>query len=594
MLVYDPSVPMHKMPPGAAVPSEMIDFNVLLPHDYDAFYPIYFMIQKDGELWCEHRCEEVERTKEGAKRIGTSWEAPVEGLYFYKFCTKKADGTVIDETPVFQQTVYKNSFMTPTWLRGAIMYQIFPDRFRRSGKTPLPEQKKKWILRENWGEDPVAGPDESGIVRNNDFFGGDLKGIEEALPYFLELGVSVIYLNPIFQAYSNHRYDTADYETIDPLLGTEEDFTQLCRSAKERGIRIVLDGVFNHTGSHSRYFNKDGAFNGLGAYQSKASQFYNWYSFTSWPDDYACWWGIDTLPNLQEENPEVLDFMIRNENSVVARWLRAGASGFRLDVADELPDGFLDALRIRVKEIDPEACIIGEVWEDASNKISYSARRRYLIGDQLDTVMNYPLKDGILNFLTGAESGIQFAGRITALREHYPKPAFMTLMNILGTHDTPRLRTVLTGDGPDNEGKIKLFAALMIWAFMPGMASIYYGDEIGMQGGADPMNRRCFQPSQADAEIKTYYKNLLTFRQEIVALKNMELTAIQGEDAFFGFSRESDREEVRILIHRGASVLEKTCGRIPDKILKSGAVSVNEGKVRMDGPCCAALYFRKV
>ncbi|MDD3289834.1 MAG: glycoside hydrolase family 13 protein [Eubacteriales bacterium] len=594
MLIYDPFDSMHKMPPGAVVPSEKISFNVILPEDYDAFYPIYFMIQKDGELWCEYRCEEIERTAEGAKRIGTMWEANVEGLYFYKFCTKREDGTVIDETSVFQQTVYKNNFMTPEWLRGAIMYQIFPDRFKRSGKTPLPKQKKTWIFRETWGEDPVAGPDESGIVRNNDFFGGDLAGIEEELPYLSGLGVSVIYLNPIFRAYSNHRYDTADYEAIDPLLGTEEDFARLCKNAKKHGIRVILDGVFNHTGSHSRYFNKDGVFDCLGAFQSKESPFFNWYSFTSWPEEYDCWWGIDTLPNLREENPEVLDFMIRGENSVIARWLRAGASGFRLDVADELPDGFLDALRIRVKEIDPEACIIGEVWEDASNKISYGARRRYLTGDQLDTVMNYPLKDGILNFLNGTENGAQLAGRVAALREHYPKPAYMTLMNILGTHDTPRLRTVLTGEGSDAAGKEKLFSALMIWAFMPGMASIYYGDEIGMEGGRDPMNRRCFQPAQADAEIKEYYKNLLTFRQEITELKNMDLAKIQGEQDSFGFSREGDRGEVRVLIHRGLSPLEKLYERAPDKAMISGDVTFDGSRIRMNGPSCVALYFRKI
>ncbi|MFA7195912.1 MAG: glycoside hydrolase family 13 protein [Anaerovoracaceae bacterium] len=594
MLTYDPSSLLHKSPSGAVMRSENVSFNVLLTEDYDAFYPIWFLIARDGGPWCEMLCEEIERTAEGAKRIGVQWTSPEEGLFFYKFCTKKADGSVLEETPVHQQTVYKNNFMTPDWLRGALMYQIFPDRFRRAGKKSLPQQNKTWIFREKWGEDPVAGPDENGIVQNNDFFGGDLEGIEAELPYLADLGVGVIYLNPIFQAYSNHRYDTADYEKIDPLLGTEEEFRHLCCRAKEYGIRIVLDGVFNHTGSHSRYFNKDGAFDSVGAYQSKDSPYYDWYSFSAWPDEYASWWGIDTLPNLMEENPDVLDFMIRNEDSVVARWLRAGASGFRLDVADELPDGFLDALRQRVKEIDADACIIGEVWEDASNKIAYSQRRRYLIGDQLDTVMNYPLKDGIIGFLKGNESGRDLAGRIASIKEHYPAPALYTLMNILGTHDTQRIRTVLTDGESDAQGKEKLYAALMIWAFMPGTACIYYGDEIGMEGGSDPMNRRCFQPELADREIQLYYKNLLTFRREAADLKNMELTHILGEDDFFAFIRESDSEVLRIYINRGTGIVEKCCGGKPDNMMSNGTVDIEGDQIRMEGRGCAVLHFRKI
>lgn len=594
MLLYDPGQTVHKMPAGAVTPSDVIHFNVLLPQDYEEFYPIYFMVQKDEELWCEHRCIEVERMPEGPKRIGTMWTATAEGLYFYKFCTKKADGTVVDETPTYQQTVYNKCFTTPSWLRGAVIYQIFPDRFRRSGKTPLPVQCKNWVFREAWGDDPAAGPDENGVVLNNDFFGGDLPGIEESLPYLAGLGVNVIYLNPIFQAYSNHRYDTADYEKIDPLLGTEEDFRRLCISARALGIRIILDGVFNHTGSHSRYFNKDGAFDSLGAYQSKESPYFDWYSFTSWPAEYACWWGIDTLPNLREENPEVLDYMIRHEDSVVARWLRAGASGFRLDVADELPDGFLDALRVRVKELDPEACIIGEVWEDASNKVAYGARRRYLAGGQLDTVMNYPLKDGILNFLCGIETGLQLSGRMKALREHYPEPAFMTLMNILGTHDTPRLRTALSGNGTDAECRERLYCALMIWAFMPGAACIYYGDEIGMEGGKDPMNRKCFQPELADAEITAYYKKLLAFRREIRSLGEMELIGVRGGDDWVEFTRDGAAESVKVLVHKGSAVLDEPCPIQPERILSSGPVAVGGQRIRMEGLSCAALYFRKV
>lgn len=591
MIRFDPFHSLYKSPVGAVVVSQEVLLCVELVRDYEAFYPIVLSVQKDEGPWCDYPCSEMGKTEGGVKRIGTVWQAAEPGIYFYRFQALRADGSVADGTPVYQQSVYKNYFTTPEWLRDAVMYQIFPDRFKRSGKTEIPTQNKQWVFRKNWGEDPVSGPDESGVVQNNDFFGGDLKGIEESLPYLADLGVNVIYLNPIFQAYSNHRYDTADYMNVDPLLGSNKDFKQLCRHAKSHGIRIILDGVFNHTGSHSRYFNKDGAFDDIGAYQSQDSVYYNWYMFHAWPKDYASWWGIDTLPSLREENPEVLDFFIRNEESVVAYWLRAGASGFRLDVADELPDEFLDLLRKRVKEINPEACIIGEVWEDASNKIAYGHRRRYFEGDQLDTVMNYPLKDGIIAFLNGKISGRQFAARVHALLDHYPAPAFQTLMNILGTHDTPRIRTVLSEQANEQQTREKLFAALAIWAFMPGCACLYYGDEIGMEGGRDPMNRRCFDYERKDKEIHRHYRLLLAFRKSLKNIGSMELTQIHGEADLFCFLRVNHENELFTAVHTGGGTWKKIFEKPPVSILTSGQASFEDNTLILEGCASAVLYF---
>jgi cyclomaltodextrinase len=594
MILYDPFQPAHKSPSGAVTVLQTVSFNVDLLRDYESFYPIVLSVRKEDGPWCDYACTEQERSVHGIKRIGTVWEAPEPGIYFYKFQALRADGSVADASSVYQQTVYEKYFTTPDWLRGALMYQVFPDRYRRSGKTPVPLQNKRWVLRDDWGGDPVAGPDENGIVQNNDFFGGDLKGIEESLPYLEELGVSVIYLNPIFQAFSNHRYDTADYMKIDPLLGTTEDFERLCLCARQRGIRIVLDGVFNHTGSHSRYFNKDGAFGDTGAYESRESPYYDWYTFHSWPDEYASWWGIDTLPSLNEGHPDVLDFFIRDADSVIAHWLRLGASGFRLDVADELPDVFLDALRVRVKSIDPDACIIGEVWEDASNKISYGHRRRYLIGDQLDTVMNYPLKDGIIGFLNGRISGSELAWRIRTLQQHYPKPAFETLMNILGTHDTPRIRTVLEEGSTEEECRDKLFCALMIWAMLPGTACLYYGDEIGMKGGRDPMNRRCFEPDRADRAIADHVKRLLAFRKSVADLGRMDLTSVHGDDDTLYFNREGDDGGLFVAVHRGSCRWEKSMRNKAERMIASGCTGLEEERLALQGYASAALYFRKV
>lgn len=593
MIIYSPFSLDCKNPQGASCPQAEIRFCARASNGYGASLPMIFAIQKDGGNWIEYVCTELAVSAEGEKLLGTKWKAEEEGLYFYKFYFKKADGTALDETQTYQHTVYSNSFMTPKWLQGALMYQIFPDRFKRSAHVPVPIMNKKWILRDIWGENPVERPDEKGIVQNNDFFGGNLKGIEEELPYLADLGVTIVYLNPIFEAYSNHRYDAANYLKIDPLLGTEQDFKDLCESAKLLGMRIILDGVFNHTGSHSIYFNKDGSYDSIGAYQSKDSVYYPWYSFSKWPDKYDSWWGIDTLPSLKEEHPAVLDYFIRAEDSVVAHWLRAGASGFRLDVADELPDVFLDALRIKVKEINPEACIIGEVWEDASNKMAYGKRRRYFEGAQLDSVMNYPVKESILQFFTNGGDGKALASLIKMLKDHYPKPAFMSLMNILGTHDTERIRTVFMESVYDEQAKKRLYAALLIWAFLPGCACIYYGDEIGMQGAKDPMNRRCFEMDWADGDIQNYYKTLLHFRKEVADLGDMEISDIVGDEGTFSFTRNANALKVCVFVN--VSATEKTFNYGDDAIILdkiyTGNVLFEKGRVTVPakGSVCLKL-----
>jgi 4-alpha-glucanotransferase len=481
-----------------------------------------------------------------SEKPGQVFEFPVRlqktGLYFYHFETVLSDGTV-DKTPEFQLTVYSSEFSTPDWLRGGLMYQIFPDRFARSADYIPPQMNKNYILRNDWGGMPVDKPDSKGIVQNNDFFGGNLKGIQEKLDHLVSLGVTVIYLNPIFEAYSNHRYDTANYKKIDPMLGTEDDFSELCKTAAEKGIRIILDGVFNHTGSDSLYFNKNGRYPELGAYQSKDSPYYPWYRFIEFPGKYEAWWGIDTLPGVTETEPTFLDYIIRSEDSVIRHWLKCGASGFRLDVADELPDEFLEELRKAIKETKSDAAVIGEVWEDASNKIAYGKRRRYFLGGQLDTVMNYPLKDALIDYLLQRINGVTLEQNINSLWENYPQPAFRTLMNIMGTHDTRRILTVLGENSRDYEhARQRLFLDLMITAFMPGIPCIYYGDEIGMLGEKDPCNRSCFEPEKGDPYILRFYRRLFAFRKKISELDGYLFRPRSAEGSFYSYERVgSDR-----------------------------------------------------
>lgn len=467
-----------------------------------------------------------------------------------------------DHGELFQLTVYREDFRTPSFVKGGVMYQIFPDRFARSGEPhPVPEAR---VLRDDWGGIPEHLPDEHGKIRNNDFFGGDLRGIEERLPYLASLGVTCIYLNPVFEAHENHRYNTADYRNIDPLLGTNKDFERLCRVAlSDHGIRIVLDGVFNHTGADSLYFNKYGRYGDEGAYRSKDSPYYPWYTFHRYPDEYESWWGIDTLPNVNELDTSYANFMC-GEEGVLRYWLSLGASGWRLDVADELPDAFLDRLHATVKAASEENLIIGEVWEDATTKESYGQRRRYLIGEQLDSVMNYPFKDAILEYIKEPDA-LRFRDRIMTVLENYPKPSVDTLMNSLSTHDTERAITRLAGDSGDGAprewlaahhlspeqrafgGKL-LQCAMVLQFFLPGVPCVYYGDEAGMEGYRDPFNRGCFPWDAADQEMTAFVRELAAIRASSPVFREGTFSLLHADGGLLIFSRRDDSMHISATI----------------------------------------------
>jgi 4-alpha-glucanotransferase len=428
----------------------------------------------------------------------------------------------------FQITVIKKDFKTPDWAKGAIMYQIFPDRFFKGQGSAVTDKR----MHEGWEEEPEYMIDaDLGYYPANDFFGGSLKGIEEKLDHIKSLNVDIIYLNPIFEAYSNHRYDTGDYEKVDSLLGTEEDLIHLVSAAREKGIRIILDGVFSHTGSNSKYFNREGTYSTVGAYQGTESPFYDWYDFEEFPDKYDCWWGVWSLPCVKEMTPSYVKYILTDENSIVKRWLRTGISGWRLDVADELPDEFLKLLRTAVKEENGDALILGEVWEDASNKVSYGVQREFLWGEELDSVMNYPLKNAVVDYLLEKIDGEGFKRRVLSLRENYPKESFLCLMNFLSTHDSERILTRFVSSSenmsreeqalfvPDAASLIKAkacvkLASLMIFT-LPGMPSVYYGDEAGLQGMKDPFNRKPYPWGREDGELLGWYRSISALRDKV-------------------------------------------------------------------------------
>lgn len=455
----------------------------------------------------------------------------------------QGEGVIYHQPPAsFQLTVYDRDFDTPEWFRGKTMYQIFPDRFKRGNPENLVRgaayhraMGRTVVLHENWDEpvlhEPVNG---APFYSPCDFYGGDLRGIIDSIPYFSSLGVGVLYLNPISEAASNHRYDTANYKNVDPILGTPEEFRELCDKAQEAGIRVMIDGVYSHTGSDSLYFNKLGNYPSVGAYQSERSSYYPWYTFHGSRDSYQCWWGFDTLPEVNEQNPVWQNDIITGPYSVFNYWKRLGAMGIRLDVADELPDNVIELMRTAWKADNPDRVLLGEVWEDATTKESYGAKRQYALGRGLDTVMNYPFKNAALAFLQGHSTADELANFLTSQRLNYPLPMYHALMNLLSSHDEPRAYTVLasglTGDGMTREeeaslvleeeqlksgrARFKLAGALQFT--IPGTPSIYYGDEQGMQGLKDPFNRAPFV--KKDPALAGFFSELSLLRKKSAAL----------------------------------------------------------------------------
>lgn len=460
----------------------------------------------------------------------------------------------------FQITVYATGFTTPAWLPDSVCYQIFVDRFAR-GKLPKSDYPSigTAYYHTDWEDTPCYEDGEIYKVElSNDFFGGNLQGVIDKLPYLKDLGINLIYFNPIFVSPSNHKYNTADYLNVDPNFGDNTLFQELCRAAAAHGIRIMLDGVFSHTGSDSIYFNKEGRFASLGAYQSKASPYYPWYRFRKFPDDYEAWWDIETLPNVNELEPSYLDFIVRNESSVVKHWMKLGAKGWRLDVADELPDEFLRILRQEVKALDPTCAIIGEVWEDASRKVSYGKLREFLWGEELDGVTNYPFRTALLRFLSthGSEFDATSLHQVlTSQYENYPLPALYSSFTLLGTHDVPRVLTLLQ-DCPAAQylsrreqanfqptakqqelGEKRLRLASLVQMTYPGVPLIYYGDEVGVTGYADPLNRRTFPWGKENKRILNWYKLIIAQRHKYACLRTGHWKSVYHRGDVWGFIR---------------------------------------------------------
>lgn len=541
----------------------------------------------------------------------------------------------------FQLTIYDPAFTTPAWFSGSVMYQIFPDRFARGAsgirwEGAASHEKRGWPVKvhEDWDEEP----DWREPYEPVDFFGGTLEGIGEHLDYLASLGVEVLYLNPVCEARSNHRYNTGDYEAIDPILGTWADFEALAAACQARGMRLVLDTVLSHTGSASRYFNADGSYDSLGAFQSLESPFRTWYDFTPMATGapYRCWWGDPTLPEVREWDPSWQVYILgndgdnhsgsagiteaegagtkpepvlcqgdvhsdtfdtaatetahlacvtnrkcdtdhipntfANENSgvtptlpatpstgmpagVLPTWLTHGTSGLRLDVADEIPDPVLETLRTRMKAVNPQTVIIGEVWEDATTKESYGARRTYALGRALDSVMNYPLRSALISFALGQTQADELVTFLKLQASNYPAPFYTSLMNLLSSHDVERVRTVLdlgeeirqlpredqvqkaaaiTPEADAYGASLQKLLATILY-LLPGVPCLYYGDEKGLQGGRDPFDRATFPWS---GQRKDCGRDLTAFYQSLGQLRRKHPVLRQGDWAYYAYGND--------------------------------------------------------
>jgi len=576
--------PYFKQPFGAVRAGQSVHLSLCIPEELGYVDP-HLVLQKEGryDVPVHYRMKFDGQTPH-QNHFSVDVTLNDVGLYFYYFdlytdfrrIVRGPDNCGVvswQEGESWQITVYEADFETPAPIKGKVFYQIFPDRFCEGVENkPMPFPDR--LYQADKHAEPFWQPNEVGGHLNEDYFGGDLKGIQMKLPYLRKMGVDYLYLNPIFEAHSNHRYNTADYLNVDPLLGTNEDFETLCAEARKYGIGIVLDGVFSHTGSDSRYFNREGRYGEGGAYRDPNSPYRSWYDFDSkYKGGYRSWWGFETLPEVNEETPSYVEF-ITGEGGVIDTWLRRGAAGFRLDVADELPDEFIEKVRTAVKRVGPDKFLLGEVWEDATTKEAFDHRRTYLRGHGLDATMNYPFRNAAVAFARG-EDASAVGEQIMSICENYPKPALDCAMNFLSTHDTERGITAIAGEpanGRDRYWQSKrmipgdriddalrrvLLAYAMLYT-LPGVPCVYYGDEIGMQGYRDPFNRAYFDWNSTERRLRVPLTNLARLRRNCDAFDGGSMELVEASADVLHYRRVGKEQSAEIILNNGPHLIVRT------------------------------------
>ena len=566
--IFNPSYKKHKVPLGALSINESTTLTILVNKDIK-LYEFSLVIYNDlGQVKKEYMNYLFDEDQYKVFNVTFSLNKPYIYWYYFEFndcygkhylgSSSSLDCILYEHDVIgFQINVYEKNETKLSWFKGKVMYQIMVDRFCKGGKNPV---KNGAIIHNNWDEIPLYKPVD-GKILNNDFFRGDFQGIIKKIPYLKNLNVSVLYLNPIFLSPSNHKYNTSDYMQIDPMFGTLKDFEKMIKTLKENDINVILDGVFNHTGDDSIYFNRYNNFNSLGACQSKDSPYYNWYKFIKYPNEYESWWGIKTLPSVNQ-NSGFVDFITSNDG-VINKWINFGIKGFRLDVVDEISDDFLRKITKAIKKTDAENIVIGEVWEDASNKIAYSKRREYFNGHELDSAMNYMVREGIIDYLRNGNI-YHLVHKLRQMINNFPKTTIDSMMNILSTHDTSRALTefspvnyyTLSIDERANfklsqseyyVSRSKLKMASIILYTIPGVPCLYYGDEAGLDGHKDPFCRKTMPWDHIDEDILSWYQNLGRIRKEEVFVDG-DYDELIIDDQVFAYTRTKYNDHGEILV----------------------------------------------
>lgn len=602
LFLFDSQLKKYKTPFGAAVCGEKINLSAYaLRTEILSVTLLLFSEYDNSRTDMPMSWNRLEKGYDVYSLEFNSSDTP--GIFWYCFLLNTVDGRCLffgkngirdnlSEILSYQLTVYSKGYSTPEWYSKGVTYHVFVDRFFRASKSPKIYDDPYFIVHENKSETPVFMPNELGVVENRDIYGGNLEGVIEKLPYLKELGVKTIYLSPVFEAWSNHKYNTADYKKIDGHFGDENTLSTLCEKASEYDMRVILDGVFSHTGSDSLYFNHEGRYGEkTGAWRDGNSPYRPWYDIGS-DGKYSSWWGIDTLPQVDEMNEDYRSYIINGEDSVIAHWMRAGVSGWRLDVADELPDEFISQLKKRSVGEKKDALVIGEVWEDASTKKAYGVNKKYFTDGVLDGVMNYPLKNCILDFVCGRIPAENAKNALMTIVENYPEISQRCLMNIIGTHDTVRAINELSvgslshmskefraermlSRDEENIGKQRLKLAAVIQYMFPGSPCIYYGDEIGMQGFEDPFNRRFFTWDDMDCALLSFYQKLGKVKANAPGMHNGRFSVLYAHKDVLAVSRG----DVLAVVNRGE---RKHLMRIPagySCVLNSGTCKASGDRV---------------
>lgn len=566
-------VPIEKLENG-----QRFHVSLELPMSYGWYDDVGMVVEKgDEDLYFPLK---YSRSEGNMAIFETTIDLETRAVYYYHFICRvngyfknNKKGKYFDEKDMAQGESLKLSvnFEAPDWAKGAIMYHIFVDRYRKGREEELPEMSHR-AVHKDWNEEMVIGPDSNGIW-NADFYGGDLKGIEDTLDYIKSLGVTVLYLSPVVWSQSNHRYDTADYMNVDPYAGCNENLKTLCDAAHRKGMRVVLDAVFNHTGNDSKYFNEYGSFPNIGAFQSTDSEYAKFYKkhYENGQVKYDYWWGMPNLPVCDGSSLEWINF-ITGEGGVIDHWFSLGIDGVRLDVADELSDEFIELIRIAVKRNKPDGFILGEVWKNPMRM-----GRGYIeSGKGMDSVMNYSLVDALIRYFKYGDVD-KLAYIIKDIMAEYPKDTINTLMNFTSTHDITRaINLFATYDfqecgewawNPNSSdlewcknfkltpeqykyGREVYEAYVFALAFMPGILSIFYGDEVGLQGMGNLANRKPYPWGHRDKKLLEFFRYIGRIRNGESFLKEADLNVVDITKDYFMFERLGEEDKVLVTVNR--------------------------------------------